>query len=270
MLIDGRAIAREIEERVRAAVAARTQPLSVGIISAGGNAATASYLAIKQKFAARVGITVALYDCGATTTTEEIVAAIQKAENEHDGIIVQLPLSPGANVDIARNAVSWRKDIDVLGDAAFAHFSTAESPAMPPVVGAIAEILTQHACTVRGKRAVVFGKGRLVGIPASTWLMREGAQVTVIDASTQNAREMTLRADIIVLGTGVPGLLTPDMIQNGVVVLDAGTSEAGGVIKGDADIRCAEKAALFTPVPGGIGPITVAVLFENLVKLTSL
>ncbi len=269
MLIDGRAIAKEIEARVREAVSGRSPQLSVGIIAAGGNAATSSYLSIKKKFAERVGISVSLYDCGPTATTEEVIAAIKKAESAHDGVIVQMPLSKDADSNQARNTVSWKKDIDVLSDEAFQKFAENESPAMPPVAGAVAEILRQNNIFVQDRRAVVVGKGRLVGTPAATWLMREGAQVTVVDASTQNAREMTLRADILVLGAGVPGLITPDMIQENAIVLDAGTSEAGGVIKGDADPRCAEKAFLFTPVPGGIGPITVAILFENLIKLSA-
>jgi methylenetetrahydrofolate dehydrogenase (NADP+) / methenyltetrahydrofolate cyclohydrolase len=126
-----------------------------------------------------------------------------------------------------------------------------------------------HETPVFERHVVVVGSGKLVGLPASRWFMEQGSAVSVVTKDTADIAYYTKNADIIVLGAGVPRLLTPDMVKEGVVILDAGTSEDGGVLAGDADPACAEKASLFTPVPGGIGPITVAVLLRNLVELYS-
>ena len=134
---------------------------------------------------------------------------------------------------------------------------------------AIEAIAERHALTWEGKRVVIFGAGRLVGAPARTYAERKGARVVVCDQDTEDVITHTLAADIIILGVGKPNLLTKDMVKDGVVVFDAGASEDGGVLVGDAAPDVAEKAALFTPVPGGIGPITVAVLFRNLLILAS-
>ena len=137
---------------------------------------------------------------------------------------------------------------------------------MPPVVGAIAEILKRESVSVKDKNVVVIGKGALVGEPAAVWFKQQGARVVVLDRKTKNISMVTKDADIIVSGAGVPSLITADMLSDGVIFFDAGTSESGGVLKGDASPECALKCSIFTPVPGGIGPITIAVLLRNVVE----
>jgi methylenetetrahydrofolate dehydrogenase (NADP+)/methenyltetrahydrofolate cyclohydrolase len=122
---------------------------------------------------------------------------------------------------------------------------------------------------VSDKEALVLGYGKLVGVPASLLLRHNGAHVTVVDQVISNLAEHTRESDIIICGVGKPGLLKPEMLKPGVVVIDAGTSEAGGKIVGDADPSCALVASVFTPVPGGVGPIAVALIFKNLLVLAS-
>ena len=129
----------------------------------------------------------------------------------------------------------------------------------------IKAILESECITVEGKEVVIVGNGSLVGKPAAAWFRLGGAHVDVADNETDNLPDVTKQADIIVCGAGVPGLITPEMIKEGVIILDAGTSEDSGKLRGDADPACADKASLYTPVPGGIGPITVAVLLRNVV-----
>jgi methylenetetrahydrofolate dehydrogenase (NADP+)/methenyltetrahydrofolate cyclohydrolase len=127
----------------------------------------------------------------------------------------------------------------------------------------------KNSLEIRDKRTVVVGEGFLVGAPVAVWLTQQGARVNIIDtpASFAGARVTLAQADIIIAGAGSPHLIKPEMVKEGVVLIDAGTSESGGIIVGDADLACALRCSLFTPVPGGIGPLAVAFLFENAVTL---
>ena len=137
-----------------------------------------------------------------------------------------------------------------------------------PVVGAIDVIAQAHQISFLNKKVVVVGNGLLVGRPAAEYARAKGARVTMITKDATASLALEIRdADIFILGSGVSGIVTKDMVQEGVIIFDAGTSEDNGKLSGDADPACAEKASLFTPVPGGIGPLTVAVLFHNLVTL---
>jgi methylenetetrahydrofolate dehydrogenase (NADP+)/methenyltetrahydrofolate cyclohydrolase len=188
-----------------------------------------------------------------------------------DAVIVQLPLPEGVNQEELLNSIPVEKDADVLSRAARERFEKGEEGALlPPVVGAIREILQSGNVAIAGKRAVVIGAGFLVGGPVAKWLRQQGADVEVltIESSNEALVAALAEADIIVSGTGSPGLIMPDMIKQGLALIDAGTSESNGKIVGDADPACADKCSLFTPVPGGVGPIAVACLFENAVCQT--
>jgi methylenetetrahydrofolate dehydrogenase (NADP+)/methenyltetrahydrofolate cyclohydrolase len=138
--------------------------------------------------------------------------------------------------------------------------------ALPPVAGAIVEIFVRNGVSASGKKAVVVGAGKLVGTPAAQLLRDLGAHVTVV-THTRGSLEELKDADIVVLGAGEPGLVKPEMLKQGVVLIDAGTSESSGKLAGDADPACAHVASVFTPVPGGVGPIAVAMIFKNLLTL---
>jgi methylenetetrahydrofolate dehydrogenase (NADP+)/methenyltetrahydrofolate cyclohydrolase len=153
-------------------------------------------------------------------------------------------------------------DVDVT------RYDGSDNTLLPPVVGAIAEISRTHNVSFANRSVVVVGNGRLVGAPAAAYAAKEGARVTVVTKDSDNI-SATRDADIIILGAGSPGLLTPDMVKEGVVVFDAGTSEEGGMLVGDADPAVVQKAALLTPVPGGIGPLTIAILLKNVLYLAT-
>jgi 5,10-methylene-tetrahydrofolate dehydrogenase/methenyl tetrahydrofolate cyclohydrolase len=205
--------------------------------------ATESFIRIKARVAARLGVEV---------VHGEFSALVQSC----DGVIVQLPI---ANSDELVAQLPGGKDVDALGP---------NPQVRAPVAGAVAEVLAQSGADVSGKKAVVVGQGRLVGVPAAALLQELGAQVSVVTTDTGSLAGLK-EADIVVLGAGNPGFIKPEMLKPGVVLIDAGTSEAGGKLMGDADPRCAEVASVFTPVPGGIGPIAVAMIFKNLLTLLS-
>ena len=212
------------------------------------------------------------------TTTEELAQALDDATASCEGMVVQLPLPSHIDVEAVRDALPKTHDIDCLGTAAFDDFAAGTGIVVPPVIAAFEHILLINGVALEGKKAVVVGRGRLVGAPAALWLARKGASVEACDEHTKDISAHTKDADIIVLGAGAPGLLTPQMIKEGVIILDAGASalpvpgrprESGGKVVGDADPACEKKAALFTPVPGGIGPVAITMLFSNLYTLAT-
>jgi methylenetetrahydrofolate dehydrogenase (NADP+)/methenyltetrahydrofolate cyclohydrolase len=218
-----------------------------------------SYLRAKERAAREAGCAFEVIALPETATAIELRLAIDSAEV--DAIVVQLPLPKHVLAKEVCDAIPPEKDADVLSTISRMRFEADEPGALvPPVAGALAELLRVHDIDPRGKRAVVLGDGWLVGKPCATWLTHAGA--TVIH--THDFGELRL-ADIIVSGMGAPHAITPDLIRDGIVLFDAGTSELGGRLAGDADPACAEKCALFTPIPGGVGPVAVAKLFENVV-----
>lgn len=255
MIIDGKAIAAEILERARVrAVTLGREPLVVALVD-DATPVTESYLKIKAARAEVAGCRFEVRAVGAETA-------------DADAVVVQLPVRDDVDAGALCDAIPLEKDADVLSQRARETFEAGESGALlPPVVGAVREVLLRGGVAVAGKRTVVVGQGFLVGAPVATWLRREGAEVVVVTEEAGSLRDALLQAEIVVLGAGSPGLVTPDMLPEGVVLIDAGTSESNGKIVGDADPACAVKCSVFTPVPGGIGPIAVACLFENVVAL---
>jgi methylenetetrahydrofolate dehydrogenase (NADP+)/methenyltetrahydrofolate cyclohydrolase len=265
MIIDGRAIARDILASTRRSIAPLGRELVVRAIVMSPTPATHSYLRTKSARAADAGMRMELMHMPDTATDQELMDAV--ALPGADSVIVQLPLPPSVTTSLVLDEIPLSKDADVLSKSAYEHFVyRKEGALLPPVVAGIKEVLLRGTVEVAGKRAVVLGSGKLVGQPAAVWLEEMGADVLVLTRKSGSLAELA-HADILILGAGSPHLVKPDMIKKGVVLIDAGTSESNGAIAGDADPACAEVASLFTPVPGGMGPIAVACLFQNAAAL---
>lgn len=263
--LNGRVIASDILTSVRQEVGERTPVVRAIVITP--SPATESYLRIKTARAEEAGMRLELIRMENDATAEDIIQKIRLPGA--DAVIVQLPLPPGMNERIVLDAIPLDKDADVLSSAAYERFLKDEPDALlPPVVGAVAEMLERAEVTVGGKCAVVIGNGRLVGAPTQAWLAREGAEVSVlVKEDFEEKKAMLKEADIVVSGAGSPHLVTPDLLSLGVVLIDAGTSELNQAIVGDIDPACAAIASVFTPVPGGVGPVAVACLFKNVAAL---
>lgn len=261
MIVDGNHIANKILETLAVSIGIRLQAPTLAVICSAPNFETQKFLAVKRRKAEAVGIKVNVIELPETVTLDTCIDAIRTAAETSDGIVVQLPFPTHIDRAALIAAIPHTHDVDA--------FLLDDPKVPPPVIGAMQEVLTAANSTVEGKHAVVIGEGLLVGKPAARWLKRAGARVDVVTHEVTDLPARTQAADIIVLGAGVPALLQPYMISTGVVILDAGTSEDAGELRGDADPACAEKASVFTPVPGGIGPITVAVLLKNLYTLSS-
>ena len=245
MIIDGKAIAEEVYAHLKA-----SRPLTLGILVGESTPVIDSFVRIKERAAQRLGVKLVREELSG------MVAAVRSLAAKTDGIIVQLPLPKEIDVEAVLTAIPPEKDVDGISSAPLVR---------PPVAGAIAEILSQTGTQVLDAQAAVVGSGRLVGKPAAELLKDLGAHVSIIHKG--DTLEALKNADIIILGAGEPGLVKPEHLKQGVILIDAGTSEVGGKVAGDADPACAEKASVFTPVPGGVGPIAVAMIFKNLFTL---
>ncbi|MFA6476622.1 MAG: bifunctional 5,10-methylenetetrahydrofolate dehydrogenase/5,10-methenyltetrahydrofolate cyclohydrolase [Candidatus Paceibacterota bacterium] len=260
MIVDGKKLAEEIKQELK--VKARGKDLRLAVVWVGEDPVSERYVESKKKFGLDIGIEVVVYEYPSTILEEDLAEEVARLNNDDNlgGVIIQLPLPKEIDEQKILNLISPDKDVDALGD---------EPRVLAPTIGAIKEILERNNIGLSGKRAVVLGKGKLVGRPAAIWLTQEGADVAVIDSKTLDPASILKQADIIVSGVGRAGLITPGSIKDGVVLVDAGTSESSGQLKGDADPACADKCSLFTPVPGGVGPLTVVMLFKNLIELNS-
>lgn len=262
MIVDGRAIATDILTGVRERL---PRAAIVRAVVVSPTPATESYLSIKSARAEEAGMHLEIVRLPESATEAEVIEAIEKPGC--DALIVQLPLPEHLDEKKILDAIPECLDADVLSIRAYARFSLDEPDALlPPVVASIDEILMRAKAYPAGKGVAVVGQGRLVGAPAASWFVNQGAEVMVVTKESGDLSMLT-EADIVVTGAGSPGLIKPEHLQEGVVLIDAGTSESGGAIVGDADPACAEKASVFTPVPGGVGPIAVACLFRNVATL---
>lgn len=259
MTVDGKVIA----EGVYAHLSIHGKKL--GILVGQKSPVIDSFVKIKERAANRLGVTLVREELIEGATTDEAIAVMQALAAKTDGIIVQLPLP--VQIDVARvlSAIPSDTDVDGISLAPIVR---------PPVAEAVKEILEHEHVEAKGKKAVVVGSGRLVGKPSADLLRELGAEVAVLERG--DSIGLLKEADIVVLGAGDPALVQPEHLKVGVVLIDAGTSDlpaqegVGRRIAGDADPLCAEVASIFTPVPGGVGPIAVAMIFRNLSKLAEL
>jgi methylenetetrahydrofolate dehydrogenase (NADP+)/methenyltetrahydrofolate cyclohydrolase len=268
MIINGKQIAKEINTSLKSEIKKLAREPQLDIVYAGDDPVIENFLKIKMRFGREIGAKTIVHLFSEDVAEKTLVAVIQKigTDKKSNGIIVQLPLPKGLDVQNVLNAVPPEKDVDVLSDAAFDLFVKNDNANIPPVAGAFVEILKQNDVEVKGKKVVIMGRGRLVGKPFAVCMKKAGADITLLNSTTGDPMPHLLTADIIAIGIGKPHFLKPEMIRDGAIILDGGTGKKDGKIVGDADPSCAEKCAIFTPVPGGIGPITVALLFKNLIR----
>ena len=264
MIVDGRAIAQKIKGELKKEIEDFGFRPKLVAVQVGHNPASESFLKIKKRVGEEVGILVEVISLPDEIQEEELVKVIE--ENNDDGsvhgIIVQLPLPPGLNKEKVLGSIDQAKDPDLL--------SGKKTTVNSPVVSAIEEILQSAKVNLTDKKIVVLGYGDLVGKPVAKWLKQMGISPFIINGSNSQAdlsAEALAKADLIISGAGSPGIITSEKIKTGAVVIDAGTSEQGGRLLGDLDSGAHDKCSLYTPVPGGVGPVAVAVLFKNLAVL---
>lgn len=261
MLIDGKAIASDIFRELKNEISHLGHAPHLTIFSCAPSLPSQKYVALKKKKAEDIGIQINVIELPEDISTEDMISTIQGSFMQTDGVVVQLPLPDLIDTDKVLAAIPPQLDVDAV------NFNGTNMEILPPVVGAINEMSHRHGLFLGTSSIAVLGEGRLVGGPSKIWIKQHGWQCQVINEITPYPEKIFAAADVLILGAGQAHMVKPDMVKEGVVIFDAGTSEDGGTIKGDADPSCAEKADLITPVPGGIGPVTLAILFRNLVLL---
>lgn len=268
MIVDGKALAHEIALELHAEKAALGYPVTLRVVRVGDDPVTTKYLNRKRAIAESIGIQFSLTELPEKVTEDALIAVIRGMVNDPTtmGVLVQLPLPQGIDTANVLSFIPKQKDPDILSAESRGDFVSGTG-LPPPVIGAMQEILSRYDISISGKRAVVVGEGNLVGKPARAWLENARAKVAVVNELTKDPGEVLRAAEIVVCGAGVPGLVKPEMLTDGAVVLDAGTTDVSGSLKGDADPACAEKCSIFTPVPGGIGPLTIVMIYKNLLLL---
>lgn len=252
-----------LQERIalglkHAVEALQTTP-TLTILQIGNHPASSVYVKRKRQFGQTIGCTVNIIHLSEQASQTEVEMAIRKQNDDPtvNGIIVQLPLPPHLSKEILQT-IDPRKDVDGLGK---------DSPFTPATPLAILTILDDQKVEIRGKNAVVVGRSALVGKQTARLLKELGANVTVCHSKSGDLTPFTTQADILVVAVGKPNLVTADMIKKGSVVINVGGTLGGdGQLHGDVDPAAADKTSLFTPVPGGVGPVTVAMLFSNLLQ----
>ncbi|GMR18991.1 MAG: bifunctional methylenetetrahydrofolate dehydrogenase/methenyltetrahydrofolate cyclohydrolase FolD [Patescibacteria group bacterium] len=255
MLIDGKKIAAQIETRLAKEIRRRKAKPNLAVVLVGNDPASQVYVRKKGEAAARVGIGFTLYEI-TQLSQKRVLTLIEKLNSDPkvSGIIVQLPLPDELNEGRIISRISSDKDVDGL---------TPQSPFTPAAAGAVLEVLRRQKVEIAGSNAVVVGRGKVAGLPIASALLKNDATVTVAHSKTKDLSVFTSQADILVSAVGRACLIKPSMVKKGAAVIDVGISRAGKKLAGDVDPAVEAKARFMTPVPGGIGPLTVAILLEN-------
>jgi len=271
MVLEAKPIVEKIKNDLTARVASMQYKPRLAIVMVGESAPSKKFVELKEVFAKSIGVETQRYELPADITTNALRERMRDIvhESRNTGVIVQLPLPRQIDTQSILNAITPEKDVDVLSARAVGNMAVGKSRVIPPVAGAVKCLFEHYGIELTGKKMVVAGAGRLVGQPVAMWAMRAGAIVTVLHGADQVNHEMLGDADIVVSGLGNPHAITGEMIKDGAVVIDVGTAEDGGVLVGDVDFESvSKKVSHITPVKGGVGPLTVALVFQNLIKLS--
>ncbi len=270
-LIDGKSIADKINaataEHVRVLTQQGVTP-KLAVVLVGDDAASHTYVRRKEEAARKIGIDFILKKLPATVSEKDLtqeIAALQ-SDTALSGLIVQLPLPEALYNPTILNTIRPDSDVDCLTHENLGRLVMKSHFVAPPTPAAVLAILADLNVSLSGKNVTVIGMGALVGKPLAIMLINEGASVTTVNSRTKNTTEKCLSADIIVTGVGKRGLVTADMVRPGAIVIDTGFDYVDGKVYGDVVVdEVLEKASYVTPTPGGVGPITVALLLSNTV-----
>lgn len=269
-IIDGKAISANVKAQVKAeADKLKEQGIEIGlaVVIVGNNPASRVYVNNKKKACAEVGFNSYEYALPEETTQEELLDLVKKL-NEDDkvnGILVQLPLPEHIDENAVINTIRPEKDVDAFHPENVGHIMIGDFNFLPCTPAGVMEMLAQSGIETEGKDCVVIGRSNIVGKPMAMLLLHKNATVTICHSHTKNLAEICRRADILVAAVGRAKFVTADMIKDGAVVIDVGMNRLeSGKLCGDVDYDgCFEKAGYITPVPGGVGPMTIAMLMKN-------
>ncbi len=272
-LIDGKAISKQIKDELKEEVAALKEQgknVCLAVIQVGNDPASTVYVNNKKKACAYIGIESLAYELKEETTEEELVQLVKElnADEKVNGILVQLPLPKQINEDRIIQTIAPEKDVDGFHPISVGNLVIGTKGFLPCTPAGIIQLLKRSGIEIQGKECVIVGRSNIVGKPMAILLLRENGTVTVTHSRTKDLKEVTKRADILVVAMGKPKFITEEYVKDGAVIIDVGMHRnAENKLCGDVDFdRVKDMASAITPVPGGVGPMTIAMLMNNCVE----
>jgi methylenetetrahydrofolate dehydrogenase (NADP+)/methenyltetrahydrofolate cyclohydrolase len=271
-LIDGKKISQDIKDEVKAKVAElkeKGREISLAVILVGDNSASAVYVRNKKKACEYVGIRSLSYELPEATTQDELVKLVEELNGREDvdGILVQLPLPKHIDEDLIIRTIAPDKDVDGFSPINVGRLSIGEKGIVSCTPNGIIELLKRSDISIDGKHCVIIGRSNIVGKPMGMLLLRENGTVTICHSHTKDLKSITKQADILVAAIGKAKFVTSEFVKDGAAVIDVGMDrDENGKLCGDVDFDDVSKVAgALTPVPGGVGPMTIAMLMTNCV-----
>lgn len=272
-LIDGKALATKIRNELKGEIEKlKKQGINpkLAVIMVGDDKASKIYVRNKSKACNEIGIEFEEFVKDSKTTQEELMNLINELNKREDihGILLQSPLPDGLDIREAFNSIDYKKDVDGFNPLNIGKLAIGEDTFISCTPYGIIKMLEEYNIQIEGKRAVIIGRSNIVGKPLIQCLLNKNATVTVCHSKTKNIEEITKEADILIAALGKPKFVTEDMVKSGAVVIDVGINRNNeGKLVGDVDFEnVSKKASYITPVPGGVGPMTIAMLMNNVVK----
>lgn len=269
-IISGKELSLIMREKIRERVEKLSEKVGLAVIIVGDDGASQIYVRNKHRACAEVGIESFQYALDKNTTQDELLELINKLNRDErvDGILCQLPLPSHIDEKTVINAISPEKDVDAFHPVNTGRILTGDYGFLPCTPAGVVEMLKYKNISIEGKKCVIVGRSNIVGKPLALMLLKENGTVTVCHSKTQNLKEETLKADILVAAVGKARLIKADMVKDGAVVIDVGMNrDEDGKLCGDVDFEnVKEKASYITPVPGGVGPMTITMLLENTLR----
>ena len=274
VLIDGKKISAQVKDECKERVAKENMNVTLAVIQVGNDPASTVYVGNKKKACEYVGIHSLSYELSEETTEEELLALVEKlnADDTVNGILVQLPLPSHINEDKVIQTISPKKDVDGFHPQSVGALSIGQPGFVSCTPAGVIQLLKRSGIEIAGKECVVVGRSNIVGKPMALLLLRENGTVTVAHSRTKDLKEVTKRADILVVAVGKPKMITAEYVKEGAVVIDVGIHRnEENKLCGDVDFDSVEPVcSAITPVPGGVGPMTIAMLMNNCLESVSL
>ncbi len=276
-IIDGKAISLQIKNELKeraSALKAEGISVTLAVIQVGNNPASSVYVNNKKKGCEYIGIGSLSYELPEETSEEELLARIEELNKREDinGILVQLPLPSHIDEDKVIKAIDPRKDVDGFHPQSVGALCIGQPGFVSCTPAGIIQLLKRSGIAMAGRECVILGRSNIVGKPMSLLMLRENATVTIAHSKTINLKEVTKRADILIVAVGRPGMITRDYVKEGAVVIDVGINrDENNKLCGDVDFEdVAPVCSAITPVPGGVGPMTIAMLLNNCLESVNL
>lgn len=269
MIMDGKSLKGEILSGLAEEVKVLDKVPTLCVIQVGDDEASNVYINQKRKMCNDIGYNFIHEKYDDSITEDELLKNIERfnSNDNIDAILVQMPLPSGINEKSIQNAVNKYKDVDGLNDSNIVDLISGKSSLYPCTACGVISLLDKYGVILEGSNVVIVGRSSLVGMPLFHMLENRNATVTLCHSKTRNLQSITKNADIIISATGVKGLIKEDMVNNNAVVVDVGITRENGKLYGDVDFdSVSKKASLITPVPGGVGPMTIASLAQNVLK----